>query len=109
LHLTGADTTAGGGEEVAVGVDTCCALVLDGPVGVAPLRSPCEAGSRKVLAEIDAVIWGNPDGAAPRLMALSVISRPLTDSLWFPITTNRCRRPRKSARWKKFPWNVNVN
>src|SRR5438270_5960470 len=41
-------------------------------------------------------------------MPLRVISRPLTDSR-LPTCTNRCSRPKKSARWKKFPWKVKVN
>jgi hypothetical protein len=42
------------------------------------LRRPCAAGTRYVVAETVASICGNPLELAPRLIALSVISRPLT-------------------------------
>ena len=92
-----------------LGVDTVCVLELGGPADVAPFSSPWEAGNRYVVAAIVAVICGKPEDPGPRLIALSVISRPLTDTRWLPMTTNRWSLPRKSARWKKLPWNVNVN
>jgi hypothetical protein len=91
-------------------VDTVAAGVLAlGPAGVAPLRSPCAAGTRYVVAEIEAVICGKPFGPAAKVIALSVISRPLTDTCLLLATTKRCRRLKKSARWKKLPWNLKVN
>ena len=53
---------------------------VDGPVAVAPAITPWDAGTRYVVAEIVAVIWGKPAGGAPRLIALSVNNRPLTDT-----------------------------
>ena len=61
-----------------------------------------------MVAEIVAVICGKPAWAAWKLIALSVISRPLTDTLLLLATTNCCKRRKKFERWKKLPWNVNV-
>ncbi len=101
--------TAGGAGVLELGVETVWAVDAAGPAGVAPLSRPWAAGSRYVVAEIVAVICGKPTDPGPRVIALSVISRPLTDRCWLPATTNRWSRPRKLARWKKFPWKVNVN
>jgi hypothetical protein len=108
-HRTGAVTAAGAAGVDGLGVATDWTEALPGPDGVAPFSSPWVEGTRYVVAEIDAVICGNPLGAAPRLIAFRLISRPLTFTCLFVATTNRWRRPRKSARWKKLPLNVNVN
>src|SRR5581483_1009429 len=80
-----------------------------GPEGDAPADRPWEAGIRYVVAAIDALICGKPFGPAPRLIAFRVMSRPLTATPLLLAITKRSTRPRKSARWKKFPWKVKVN
>jgi hypothetical protein len=62
-----------------------------------------------VVAETLAAICGNPLGDAVKLIALRVISRPLTQTRLLLATTKRCSRPKKSARLKKFPRKVKLN
>src|ERR1700733_5460679 len=97
-----------GGTEV-VDPDTVCAPVpAAGLDGVAPLVRPSLAGTRYVVAEIVAVIWGKPWGLAPKLIPLRVMRRPLTETRLLVATTKRSSRPKKLARWKKLPWKLNV-
>jgi hypothetical protein len=94
---------------VGLGFETVWVVEDAGPAGVAPFRSPSEAGSRYVVAEMVAVICGKPPVFWARVTAFRVIRRPLTERRWLFATTNFWRRPRKSARWKKLPWKVKVN
>ena len=60
------------------------------------------------MAETLAAICGKPLAPGVRLMASRLRSRPLTDTRRLAATTNRSRRPKKLARWKKLPWKVKV-
>jgi hypothetical protein len=65
---------------VGLEFETVWVVEVAGPDGVAPLSSPCEAGSKYVVAEIVAVTCGE-FAAWPNVIALSDISRPLTHTL----------------------------
>ena len=100
---------AAGGVTLELGVETVWLPDAAGPAGVAPLRRPCDDGSRYVVALIVAAICGKPPAAGPSVTAFSVISRPLTDRCWLVATTKSWTRPKKLEREKKLPWKVKVN
>jgi hypothetical protein len=98
---------AGAGDELLL-LDTALLEVVPGLEGFAPFSNPWEVGTRYVVAEIVVSICGKPDGPAPRLIAFSVISLPLT-ATWLLLTvTNAWSRRSRSARLKKLPWKVRV-
>jgi hypothetical protein len=79
VHRTGEVTTAGGAGLDGLWLETVWVVEDAGPAGVAPLSRPSSAGSRYVVAEMVAVICGNPFELGASEIAFRVISRPLTE------------------------------
>ena len=100
--------TVAGATAAGLALPVTVLVELAGLPGDAPAVRPCAAGTRYVVAEIDASIVGKPPPPGASVIALRVISRPETNTRLFVSRTNASRRLKKSDRWKKFPWNVSV-